>query len=120
MKDKKIRFEYRKRRTRGRIRKDGNLLPRLSVHRSLRYFYAQVVDDQKGKTLAHASSLSSEIRGKRTCCKNLEAAQAVGRLIAEKALKAGVKQVIFDRGGRVYHGRIKALADAARSAGLKL
>jgi len=120
MKDKRIRFELRRARTRRRIRRSVNGLPRLTVHRSLKYFYAQVVDDVKGVTLASASSVIKDLRGTRKSCKNLADAKTVGRLVAERALKAGIKQVVFDRGGRVYHGRVKALADAARTAGLKL
>jgi large subunit ribosomal protein L18 len=93
--------------------------PRLSVHRSLKHIYAQVLDDKAGKTLAYASSLSKEVRGKLKSHANVEAAKAVGELIAKKAKEAGVKQVAFDRGGRLYHGRIKALADAARTGGLE-
>lgn len=119
MKDKSTRFEYRKERTRAHIREAANGLPRLSVHRSLKYVYAQVIDDIKGVTLAAASSQEESIRGARATCKSVKDAQAVGKLIAEKALKAGVKQVVFDRGGRVYHGGVKALAEAAREAGLK-
>ena len=120
MKDKRIRFELRRARTRRRIRRAANGLPRLTVHRSLKYVYAQVVDDTKGVTLASASSLSKELRGARKSCKNMADSKAVGRLVAEKAIQAGVKQVVFDRGGKLYHGRMKALADAARTAGLKL
>lgn len=119
MKDKWTRHEYRTERTRAKIREAANGLPRLSVRRSLRYYYAQVIDDAKGVTLAVASSQEEVIKGKRVTCKSVKDAQAVGKLIAEKAIKAGVKQVVFDRGGRVYHGSVKALADAAREAGLK-
>lgn len=91
--------------------------PRLSVHRSLRHIYAQVIDDSKGMTLAAASSLSKEIQEKSS--KNKKAAEAVGALIGKKAIEAGVKKVAFDRGGHVYHGRIKALADSARAQGLE-
>ena len=118
MKDKQLRFEYRKTRIREKLRKTS-LRPRLSVHRSLKYIYAQVLDDRKGETLAFASSLSKEIKGKLKSGGNIEAAKAVGELIAKKAKEAGVKQVAFDRGGHVYHGRIKALAEAARSSGLE-
>jgi large subunit ribosomal protein L18 len=120
MKDKRIRFELRRERTRRKVRAAANGLPRLTVHRSLKYFYAQVVDDTKGVTLASASSAIKDLRGTRKSCGNLADAKTVGRLVAERALKAGVKQVVFDRGGKIYHGRIKALADAARTAGLKL
>ncbi len=119
MKDKATRLEYRKNRTRTHIRAAANGLPRLSVVRSLKYFYAQVIDDVKGVTLAAASSQEESVRGERVTCKSVSDAKAVGKLIAEKALKAGVTRVVFDRGGRVYHGGVKALADAAREAGLK-
>ncbi|MEK7657255.1 MAG: 50S ribosomal protein L18 [Elusimicrobiota bacterium] len=117
MKDKRTRYELRTRRTRDKIRKAGGELPRLSVHRSLKYFYAQVIDDRQGKTVAFVCSRgSSDAEGKAR--KSLADAQETGKRIAEVAMKAGVKRVVFDRGGRVYHGRIKALADAARAAGL--
>jgi large subunit ribosomal protein L18 len=121
MKDKLTRFNFRKNRVRERIKSKSAMgeRPRLSVHRSLKYIYAQVLDDKEGKTLAYASSLSKDIRGKLKSSANTEAAKAVGELIAKKAREAGVLQVAFDRGGRLYHGRIKALAEAARSAGLK-
>jgi large subunit ribosomal protein L18 len=88
--------------------------PRLSVHRSLNHIYAQVIDDQTGETVASASTiaLKSKTGG------NIAAAKEIGKAIAEKAKEKGVKQVVFDRGGYLYHGRIKALADAAREAGL--
>lgn len=92
--------------------------PRLSVYKSLNHIYAQVIDDTKGKTLAAASTLSPEIRGEVKGKKNVAAAQMVGRLIAKKALERGIKKVVFDRGGYLYHGRIAALADAAREQGL--
>ncbi len=120
MKDKKVRFKFRKLRTRKKIRAAANGLPRLAVHRSLKYISAQVIDDEKGVTLASATSRTSEVSKGRKSSKNREDASAVGRLVAERALKAGVKQVVFDRAGLVYHGRVKALADAARTAGLKL
>jgi len=119
MKSKSERFEYRKSRTRRRVRTANRGLPRLSVTRSLNYIYAQVISDEKGSTLVSASSRDKAVRGERTCCKNVEDAKAVGRLLAEKALKAGIQKVVFDRGGRIYHGRVKAFADAAREAGLK-
>jgi|SRR5450432_3102932 len=93
--------------------------PRLSVFRSDKHIYAQVIDDYAGKTLVTASSLEDEIRGDAKNGGNLVAAKAVGKAIADKAKAAGVTKVAFDRGGRQYHGRIKALADAAREAGLK-
>lgn len=120
MKDKQTRYQYRQDRTRDRLsaRPDGR--PRLSVHRTLRYVYAQVIDDASGKTLAAASSLSKELRGpKGKAVKNVGAARKVGELVARKALEAGVKKVAFDRGAYLYHGRVKALAEAARAVGLE-
>jgi large subunit ribosomal protein L18 len=119
MKDKWTRYEYRKERTRERVREItiNNGRPRLTVHRSLKYIYAQVVDDANGKTLAYASSLSKGLKGKSN--KNVGAAKKVGEEIAKKAIAAGVKQVAFDRGGQIYHGRIKAVAEAARAGGLE-
>lgn len=119
MKDKWTRFEFRKERVRRKLKEAAHGLPRLSVHRSSKYFYAQVIDDAKGVTLASASSAQTRGDDKRISCKNLADAKAVGKAIAEKAIKAGITQVVFDRGGQVYAGRIKALADAARAAGLK-
>jgi len=118
MKDKRIRYQFRRRRVAAKLGRRTEH-PRLSVHRSDRYLYAQVVDDNTGQTLAFASSLSREIRGGLRSGKNLTAAKAVGELIAKKAIAAGVKRVRFDRQGRQYHGRIQALADAARQAGLE-
>ena len=118
MKDKWTRYEFRKDRTRSRVRSTtiDNGRPRLTVHRSLKYIYAQVVDDANGKTLAFASSLE-DAKGKSS--KNLASAKKVGETIAKKAIAAGIKQVAFDRGGNIYHGRIKALAEAARAGGLE-
>ena len=90
---------------------------RLSVHRSSKHIYAQVIDDAKGATLAAASSLEKDMRGKTGA--NVDAATAVGTLVAQRAVETGVKDVVFDRGGDRYHGRLKALADAAREGGLK-
>ena len=90
---------------------------RLSVHRSSKHIYAQVIDDLKGATLAAASSLEKDMRGKTGA--NVDAAKAVGKLVAQRAVENGVKDVVFDRGGYRYHGRIKALADAAREGGLQ-
>ncbi|HAM34506.1 MAG TPA: 50S ribosomal protein L18 [Elusimicrobia bacterium] len=118
MKDKWTRYEYRQKRTRGKLAQRPDGRPRLSVHRSLKYIYAQVIDDSQGKTLAFASSLSKQLKNEKLG-KNLAAAKRVGELIAQQALAAGVKQVAFDRGGRVYHGRVKALAEGARAAGLQ-
>ncbi|HHW39834.1 MAG TPA: 50S ribosomal protein L18 [Syntrophomonadaceae bacterium] len=93
--------------------------PRLSVYRSLNHLYAQVIDDTRGVTLAAASTLSPEIREQVNGRKNMEAARIVGRLIAEKAKAQGITKVVFDRGGNLYHGRLAALADAAREQGLE-
>ncbi|MFA6583347.1 MAG: 50S ribosomal protein L18 [Elusimicrobiaceae bacterium] len=115
------RYYYRKQRVRDHITHCNTVRPRLSVYRSLRYIYAQVIDDNTGKTLASASTLSKELNGKlESSNKSIAAAAALGELIAKKALEAGIKEVCFDRGGRVYHGRIKAVADGARKAGLKI
>ena len=89
--------------------------PRLNVYRSLNHIYAQVIDDSKGITIASASTLA----GKINAGGNVAAAKEIGRLVAEQAIEKGVKKVVFDRGGYLYHGRIKALADAAREAGLE-
>ena len=90
--------------------------PRLAVFRSLNHIYAQVIDDVSGKTLATASTAEKEFAGKTGG--NIEAAQAIGKTVAERAQKAGISNVVFDRGGYVYHGRVKALLDATREAGL--
>ncbi len=93
--------------------------PRLCVFRSLRHIYAQVIDDTESNTLVSASTLDNEMNGKISSATKREAAQAVGKAVAEKALEKGVKKVVFDRGGNLYHGRVKALADAAREGGLE-
>jgi large subunit ribosomal protein L18 len=93
--------------------------PRLCVFRSLRHIYVQVIDDEGGKTLAAASTLSPELKGNLKSSRDKQAAQAVGKLVAEKTKAAGISRVVFDRNGFLYHGRIKALADAAREAGLE-
>ncbi|KFD41814.1 50S ribosomal protein L18 [Peptococcaceae bacterium SCADC1_2_3] len=93
--------------------------PRLNVYRSLKHIYAQVIDDTKGVTLASASSLSLELKAGRQKKNNKETAFLVGRLIAQKAREKGLNKVVFDRGGYIFHGRIKALADAAREGGLE-
>ena len=92
--------------------------PRLSVFRSSEQIYAQVIDDSKGVTLASASSLEKAMRETGNTGANIDAAKAVGKLLAERAVKNGVTEVVFDRGGYLYHGRVKALADAARESGL--
>lgn len=111
-------FERRKQRTRAQIAKKSAGHPRLSVFRSGRYIYAQIIDDSKGHTVASASSLEKDISSKIKSTSDTEAAQTVGKTVAERAIKAGVKNVVFDRGGYRYHGRVKALADAARESGL--
>ncbi|MBT9253563.1 MAG: 50S ribosomal protein L18 [Brockia lithotrophica] len=93
--------------------------PRLSVYRSLRYIYAQIIDDTRGHTLVAASSLEPEIRSGLASTKDVEASRRVGEVIARRALEKGITRVVFDRGGYPYHGRIQALADAAREAGLE-
>ena len=110
--------ERRKARVRRAIRKAANGRPRLSVFRSSKQIYAQVIDDERGVTVAAASSLEKDMRGKLKTGANVDAAKEVGRLVAERAGAAGVKAVVFDRSGYLYHGRVKALADAAREAGL--
>ena len=110
-------FERRKRRTRYRISQTSVGRPRLSVFRSGRHIYVQLIDDGHGQTLATAST--NEKEGKASKTWNLEAAASVGKKIAERALAKGIKQVVFDRGGFIYHGRVKALADAAREGGLE-
>jgi large subunit ribosomal protein L18 len=111
-------FARRQQRTRAAIQRKAVDRPRLSVFRSNRYIYAQVIDDGSGKTLASASSIEKDLRSKFAAHSNAEAATEVGKLIAERAKAAGVSKVVFDRGGYRFHGRIKALADAAREAGL--
>ena len=111
-------YQFRKERTRKNIRAHSTGRARLSVCRTLKHIYVQLIDDGKGQTLVAASSLSPELEGKIKSGGNISGAEAVGKLVAEKALAKGLKQVVFDRGGHVYHGRIKALAEAARKAGL--
>ena len=101
------------------IRRAASGRARLSVFRSSKHIYAQVIDDTKGETLASASSLEKDMRGSMKNGANIAAAKAVGKLVAERAAAKGVKDVVFDRGGYLYHGRVKALADAAREGGLK-
>jgi len=92
--------------------------PRLSVYRSLHHVYAQVIDDSKGRTLAFASTRGDELKSLKKKS-NQEAAAAVGEAVAKKAIQAGIKKVVFDRGSKIYHGRVKAVAEAARKAGLE-
>ncbi len=110
--------ERRALRIRSRIRKVGNGRPRLCVFRSSRHMHVQVIDDIEGRTLAAASTLDKDLRAALKTGADIEAAKAVGKLIAERAKAANVTEVVFDRGGYLFHGRVKALADAAREAGL--
>jgi large subunit ribosomal protein L18 len=110
-------FARRQRRTRFKIRKTAGGKPRLSVFRSGRHIYAQLIDDSKGVTLAAASTTEKELDVTKSW--NKEAAAEVGKRVAERAIQAGVTEIVFDRGGYVFHGRVKALADAARESGLK-
>ncbi len=105
-------------RVRRQIKAVANGRPRLSVHRSSKNIYAQVIDDVAGRTLAAASTLDGGLRGSLKTGADVAAAAAVGKLVAERASEAGVKEVVFDRGAFIYHGRIKALAEAAREGGL--
>ncbi|NWG92167.1 MAG: 50S ribosomal protein L18 [Parvularculaceae bacterium] len=105
-------------RNRAKIRSVANGRPRLSVFRSSKNISAQIIDDAAGRTIASASSLDKAIKGELAKGADKAAAAKVGKALAERAIKAGVKEVIFDRGGYMYHGRVKALADAAREAGL--
>ena len=109
----------RKQRIRSRLRRRINERPRLSVFRSGKNIYAQVIDDKSRNTVVAASTLDKDIRGAAKSGSNKEAAAAVGKLVAERAVSKGVSEVVFDRGAYLFHGRIKALADAAREAGLK-
>lgn len=118
MNPKKL-FDRRKRRTRFNVKRLGRGKPRLSIFRSGRHVYAQVIDDEQGRTLVTASTVEKDLRGSLKTGADTAAAEAVGRAVAERAVKAGVSQVIFDRGGYNYHGRVKALAEAAREGGLK-
>jgi large subunit ribosomal protein L18 len=110
--------ERRKARVRRAIRAAANGRPRLSVHRTNKQIYAQIIDDEKGVTIVAASSLEGDLKGSIKSGANVEAAAAIGKAIAERAVKAGVVEVVFDRGAYLYHGRVKALAEAAREGGL--
>jgi large subunit ribosomal protein L18 len=111
-------FDRRKARVRRSLRRAQGDRPRLSVFRSSKHIYAQIIDDTKGHTIAAASSIGGNLKGSLEKGADVAAAAEVGKLVAQRALKAGVKDVVFDRGGYIYHGRVKALADAAREAGL--
>ena len=108
----------RQAKVRRNVRRAAGDRKRLSVFRSSKHIYAQVIDDAKGETVASASSLEKDMRGALKTGANVEAAKAVGKRLAERAAAKGVKDVVFDRGAYLYHGRIKALADAAREGGL--
>ena len=111
--------QRRKLRVRRRLKARAGGRPRLSVFRSHKHIYAQVIDDVKGHTLAAASTVDPDLRGKLKSTGDVNAAAEVGKLIATRAKKAGVSQVVFDRGGYLYHGRVKALAEGAREGGLE-
>jgi large subunit ribosomal protein L18 len=113
-------FDRRTQRVRRSLASNSGGRPRLSVFRSSKHIYAQVIDDAKGQTVAAASSLEKELRSTLKTGADKAAATAVGKLLAERAKKAGIDKVVFDRGGYRYHGRIKALADGAREGGLNL
>ena len=114
----KVSIQKRAARVRRQIKKVAGDRPRLSVHRSSKHIYAQVIDDANGHTLAAASTLEKDLKGSLKTGADTAAAAAVGKLLAERASKAGVKAVVFDRGAYIYHGRVKALAEAAREGGL--
>ena len=111
-------FARRRTRVRYQIRKNADGRPRLSVFRSGKHIYAQVIDDRQGVTLAAASTLDKDVKSRLKTGGDKTAAAEVGKLVAQRATAAGVKEVVFDRGGYLFHGRVKALADAAREAGL--
>lgn len=118
MRAKKNPFERRRARVRKSLKSVASDRPRLSVHRSSKNIYAQIIDDAAGKTLAAASTLDKELKGALKTGADSAAAAAVGKLVAARASAAGIKDVVFDRGGFMYHGRIRALAEAAREGGL--
>ncbi len=109
----------RKAKVRRAIRAAANGRPRLSVHRTSQHIYAQVIDDANGATLASASTLEKELRGQLKTGADTDAAKAIGKLVAERAVAKGVSEVVFDRGAYIYHGRVKALAEGAREGGLQ-
>lgn len=111
-------FERRKRRNRFKLARVSAERPRLSVFRSKNHIYAQVIDDKKNHTLVAASTLEKDVTKRIKATSNIAAAEEIGKLVAERAVKVGIKEVVFDRGGYLYHGRVKALAEAARNAGL--
>jgi large subunit ribosomal protein L18 len=111
-------FERRRMRVRSRLQQLANGKPRLSVFRSSKHIYAQIIDDANGVTIAAASSVDKELKGSLKTGADTEAAQRVGQLVAQRAKAKGIDAVVFDRGGYIYHGRVKALADGAREGGL--
>ncbi|PRD41329.1 50S ribosomal protein L18 [Phyllobacterium phragmitis] len=111
-------IQRRASRVRRQLKAVANGRPRLSVHRSSKNIYAQIIDDVRGLTIAAASTLDGDLKGKLRTGADQDAAAVVGKLVAERAVKAGVKEVVFDRGSFIFHGRVKALAEAAREAGL--
>ena len=111
-------FLRRRQRVRRNLRRAANGRPRLSVFRSSRHIYVQVIDDAAGRTIAAASSLDADVKASLKTGADIAAAGAVGKLIAERAKAAGIERVVFDRGAYLFHGRVKALADAAREGGL--
>jgi large subunit ribosomal protein L18 len=113
------RTERRTAKVRRTVRRAAGNRVRLSVFRSSKHIYAQIIDDSKGETVASASSLEKDMRTTLKTGANIEAAKAIGKRVAERAASKGVERVVFDRGGYLYHGRVKALADGAREAGLK-
>ena len=119
MANSNLKFAKRRARVRRSLKQNSNGRPRLSIHRSSAHIYAQVIDDATGATLAAASSMDKALKGSLKTGANKAAAAAVGKLVAERAVQAGVTEVVFDRGAFLYHGRVKALADAAREGGLK-
>ncbi|MGF1477180.1 MAG: 50S ribosomal protein L18 [Geminicoccaceae bacterium] len=116
----KVKFERRQRRTRAALRKRGGGRPRLSVFRSSKHIYVQLIDDQNGRTLAAASTLDKELKGELAASSDMAAAKQVGELVAKRAIEAGIKDAVFDRGGYRYHGRVRAVAEGAREAGLSI
>jgi large subunit ribosomal protein L18 len=109
----------RRARVRRAIKKAAFGKPRLSVFRSSKQIYAQIIDDEAGKTLAAASTIEKDLKAKLKTGADTDAAKEIGKLVAERAIKAGIQDVIFDRGSYIFHGRVKALAEGAREAGLK-
>jgi len=118
LKAKQAALVRRHRRVRGKVTGTAER-PRLCVNRTNAHIYAQLIDDKSGVTLASASSVDKEVAATLKSGSNIEAATAVGEAVGRRAVEAGITEVVFDRGGRLYHGRVKALADGARSAGLK-